>query len=493
MIRQSFAPDFAPAPAFAAMRDGKTPAGARGADAAALYAPLWPVLDEQGIDDALVATVFTTGDEVARLYARTEGVRAAVTTPTIDDLTLVGGDTFDGFCELAGTITMPQFQTGTQPFDTDGRFVVDADDVPMQQGTMVVPVTITIPKTAMPAGGWPLFQFFHGSGGLSTGIVDLGHSPTSDDVPEPGKGPGFVVARHGIAAVSAAMPVNPERLPGASEEAYININNLGAFPYTFQQGVIEQRLLTDAMLAVQIPQATLAGCNVPAPAGGSHHFDGTKLVAGGQSMGGMYTNMVSAVEPRFGAVVPTGAGGFWNLMILETDFVPGARDILAAALGVDERELSFVHPGLDALALGWEIAEPIVYMSRISQRPLPGMPARHVYEPVGDADEYFPIQIYDAAALAYGNQQVGDELWPSMQQTLGLESLSGVIDYPVKGNRDGVTRVVVQYEGDGIINSHYIYRQLDAVKHQYGCFFESYLRDGVPTVPPPGALDDPCP
>ena len=47
---------------------------------------------------------------------------------------------------------------------------------------MAVPVTITIPKTAMPAGGWPLFQFFHGSGGLSTGLVDLGYSPTPDDI-----------------------------------------------------------------------------------------------------------------------------------------------------------------------------------------------------------------------------------------------------------------------------------------------------------------------
>ena len=65
--------------------------------------------------------------------------------------------------------------------------------------------------------------------------------------------------------------------------------------------------------------------------------------------------------------------------------------------------------------------------------------------------------------------------------------------YPVKANHAGMTSVVVQYMGDGIIDPHYIYRQLDAVKHQYGCFLESYLRDGVPTVPAPGALTDPCP
>ena len=492
VIREPFAPGFAPPADFATLRDGGIPAGARGEAAAALYADLWPALEEWSIDDAIVATVFTTGDEVSRLHARSEAVRAAHPV-TIDDLTLVEGDTLDGFCHLSATVTLPQFQTGTQPFNKDGLFVVDANDIPAKQGEMTVPLTITIPKQAMPTAGWPLFQFFHGSGGLSTGVVDLGYSPTSDDVPELGKGPGFVVARHGIAAASAAMPVNPERLPTAGETEYLNINNLAAFPFTFQQGVLEQRLILDALVELEIPQASLAGCSVPAPAGGVHKFDAAKLTAGGQSMGGMYTNMVGAIEPRFGAVVPTGAGGFWNLMILKTATVPGARDILATSLGIEDADLEFVHPGLAALGLGWEIAEPMVYMNRISERPLPAMPSRHVYEPVGKDDVYFPIDVYDAAAVAYGNEQVGDELWPSMQEALATQDLDGLITYPVAGNRDGITRVVVQYESDGLIDSHYIYRQLDAVKHQYGCFLATYLRDGTPIVDAPGTLDTPCP
>ena len=61
--------------------------------------------------------------------------------------------------------------------------------------------------------------------------------------------------RYGIAAVSAALPVNPERLPGATDYAYLNLQNLTAFPYTFQQGVFEQRLLLlgDFNLGVDSP------------------------------------------------------------------------------------------------------------------------------------------------------------------------------------------------------------------------------------------------
>jgi len=57
------------------------------------------------------------------------------------------------------------------------------------------------------------------------------------------------------------------------------------------------------------------------------------------------------------------------------------------------------------MALGWEIAEPLASMARIARRPLPGLSARHVYEPVGMGDSYFPIDVYDAAALSYGNHE----------------------------------------------------------------------------------------
>lgn len=434
--------------------------------------------------DVVVSTEFTTGDEVARVAKRSDAIHTQY-HPTIDNLTLVGDASYDGFCRLSGTITMPQFQTGTPPFDTGGLFVLDGNDVPQKQGEMVVPLTITLPKGAMPASGWPLYQFFHGSGGRSTGIVDLGRSPDSSDMPEPGKGPGYVVALHGIAAASAAMPVNPERLVNASDYAYLNINNLSAFPHTFQQGAFEQRMFLDALLALHIPQMTVAACTGISTPSTDHFFDPQKLVAGGQSMGGMYTNMVGAIEPRFGALVPTGAGGYWNLMILDTKTVPGARELLATALGVDDTTLSFIQPAMDVMALAWEPAEPLVYMARLGDR--------HIYEPVGKDDSYFQTNVYDAAALAYGNQQAGDQVWPEMQQNLALAHLDGLLTYPVKANETGKTRVVVQYMGDGIVDPHYIYRQLDAVKHQYGCFLESYLRDGVPTVPAPGGLTDPCP
>ena len=156
-------------------------------------------------------------------------------------------------------MTMPQFQTGTAPFDTGGVFVLDGNDVPQMQGTLTIPVSITLPKLRDAANGFPLYQFFHGSGGLSTDLVDLGPSPDSSDDPEPGQGPGYVVALHGIAAASSALPLNPERVPGATDYEYLNFSNLAAFPYTFQQGVFEQRLFLDALLGRAHPRSDARG------------------------------------------------------------------------------------------------------------------------------------------------------------------------------------------------------------------------------------------
>ena len=75
---------------------------------------------------------------------------------------------------------------------------------------------------------------------------------------------------------------------------------------------------------------------------------------------------------------------------------------------------------------------------------------------------------------------------------LSADGLGGLASYPVSANVDGRTRVVVQYESDGIVDSHYIYRQLEEVKHQYGCFFDTYVRTGTPVVVAPGPLSAAC-
>lgn len=482
---------------------GKVPDGAWGQDAADLYAPLWPTLEELGVDpeEVAAATVFTTADVVQDLYDLSTALLGEYSV-TIDNLVVDPDDgaDHDRFCELVGTVSYPQFQRGRPPFNSEGLFEIGEDGLPVLQRYEEAPMVITIPSQEMPADGYPLMIYFHGSGGYSSQVVDRGPVTEVGGSWTKGEGPAYVVAPFGIASAGSALPVNPERVPNASETEYLNVNNLPAFRDTFRQGVIEQRLFLEALRTLEISPDLIAACTGPSlPAGAtSYHFDPDKLIALGQSMGGMYTNLISAVEPRIRASVPTGAGGFWGYYILHSTILPGTRELLAVMLGTPYEDLTFMHPGMQLLDMAWETAEPLVFMPRLARRPLEGHPVRPIYEPVGKGDEYFPTVIYDAVALAYGHQEAGEEIWPSMQDALALEGLDGIISYPVSQNlesADGTpyTGVVVQYEGDGIDDPHVIFVQLDDVKYQYGCFLSTFLERGVATVPAPAALGTPCP
>jgi hypothetical protein len=483
----------------ALLAEGHVPTAPWGARAAELYAPLWETLDAIGVPraDVATATVFTTGDVALELRALSERVLEAHDV-RIDGLHI---DPEDGahprYCELLGTATLPQFQRGTPPFEEEGLFEYGADGLPRVQRMETIPLVITIPRREMPASGWPLVTYFHGSGGVAAQLVDRGPYGPGEE-PALGEGPAHVLAEHGLAAFGSALPISPDRVPGAGATAYLDFGNLAMTRDLFRQGVIEQRLLLKSLADVRIDPSLMASCTgVSLPPGATeHHFDSSAFAAMGQSMGGMYANMVGAIEPRYRALVPTGAGGYWTYFIVETTLVPGI--VFAPTLGIPNEGFTHLHPALFVVEMGLEPIDPFVFMPRLSRRPLPGLEARPVYTPVGMGDSYFPASIYDAAALAYGHEQAGDIVWDSMQDALALMDRDGLVAYPaarnlVSDNGTEYTGVVVQYAGDGFSDPHEIFMQLPEVRYQWGCFLSTALRTGSAVLPAPAPLGTPCP
>ena len=428
------------------------------------------------------ATVFTTGDVVSDLYALSQNVKAqystSITNVAVDSHVL---DTNGRFCELEAQVSYPQFQVGSPPYDTDGLFTFDPSGMPVKQGDLVVPITITLPKQPMPAGGYPLIVYFHGTGGVSQAIADRGiwrPETTTASCPvgqaldtwngvtgcnTPGQGPGWVMAARGFAMAASALPVNPQRWPAGQNSnlpEYLNINNVAATRDIFRQGVLEQRLFFDALENLTIDPSVVATCTgLSLPSGETaYHFRSDPLLAQGQSMGAMYANMISAVEPRIKAVVPTGSGGYWSYFILETQFFPNIKGDLGLLLGL-RGSFSHLHPAMHVAELALEPVDPIVFMPRLGYDPLPGHPVRPVYEPHGMGDSYFPTDVQDAVAMAYHHKQAGDQVWPTMQPALALEGLDGIVPYSVTNDVTSVggmprTGVVVQYMGDGVYDPH---------------------------------------
>ncbi len=486
--------------ALAALSRGETPAGSRGAAAKALYDPLWGTLDALGVarDEVAVATVFTTGD-VVREQLELGGKLRAKYKVTLDGLALDAKSDYPSLCVLRGTVSYPQFQKGKPPFDSDGLFAIGADGLPVHQRDEVAPVVIAIPKQPMPAAGYPLELFIHGSGGYSDALL----SPLGDDdKPHVGAGPAHVLAPFGIAVAGSAMPVNPERLPGASETAYVNANNIPATRDIFRQGVIEQLLLLDALKDLALSPQLLAGCSGPSlpNSATAFRFDPGKLAGAGQSMGAWYINLIAPLEPRIQLVVPTGAGGYLTYFLTtagkEQQTISSKAGAIGPVLFGVTGKLTFLHPAAALAETALEPADPMTGQPRVAAHPLAGMPARPIYTAVAPGDHYFSTATYEAVTLAYGNEEAGDVVWQGLPDALALDGRGKLLPYPVAQNRtsDGgkpYTGVTVAYQVQGF-DPHALYQYDDRVKHQFGCFVSSFFATGTATVPGPGKIGDPC-
>jgi hypothetical protein len=485
----------------ATLASGGVPGGAKGAAAKGLYASLWETLDTLKIDRASVAaaTVFTTGDAIAETLDLVTKLRAKYPVK-IEGLAVDPSDETDALCRVNATVAYPQFQKGEPPFDTDGLFEVGDDGLPKHQRDEKAPVVLVIPKKPMPAAGYPLELFVHGSGGLSDSLL----SPLGDDdKPEKGIGPAHALARLGFASASSAMPVNPERQPGASAIAYINANNIPMTRDVFRQGTIEQLLLVDALKTLEIPAEVLASCKGPTLPEGKKAFsyDPDKLVLAGQSMGAWYTNLIGPLEPRIKAVVPTGAGGYLAYFLTTAGPDQSTIHTVAGAIGpilfATYGKFTFVHPAANLAETALEVSDPMLGQPRLGRRPLPGMPARSIFTPVAPGDHYFSPETYEAVQLAYGNEEAGDVAWQGLPDALALDGRGTLIPYPVTSNRtseDGskYTGVVVAKKVSGY-DPHHLYSHDDGVRHQIACFVASHFATGKATVVAPAALDAPCP
>lgn len=483
--------------ALASLRDGAAPEGPLGAAALELYGPAFDALEAAGVarDEVASLAVFTTGDIVRDTALLSTAVRDAFDV-TIENVTLFDAE-HPSLCELHAEVSYPQFQRGVPPFDSEGLFELGPDGLPIEQRQEVAPVVIAIPKLPMPEGGYRLEVFVHGSGGYSTNLI---HPPFAEGSR---LGPAHVMAPHGIAMAGSAMPVNPERLPGASEIAYVNTGNIPAVRDTFRQGVLEQRLFLEALETLTIDPQVLAACVGPSlPAGEvAYRFDTSRMILAGQSMGAWYTNLISAQEPLVKAIIPTGAGGHFPYFLLKAGAEQASISTLGSAVGPilfqTFEPVTFLHPAAGLFETGAEASDPIVFTPRVALRPLDGHEPRSIYEPCGKGDSYFNEVVFDAMALAYGNQQAGTEHWPGMQASLALVGNDGLASYPVTQNRTSetgasCTGVVVQQVADGDWDPHALYLYDEGVRHQYECFGKTFVETGVARVPAFGPLGSAC-
>lgn len=483
-------------PAMTELLAGRTPEGVLGARAADAMEPALDALADAGLapEDLAYVQVLTTDDPAAALRRPFEAVMGAHAPARIRDLQRTR--TEPAFCLLEGEIRLPQFQEGRPPYyPAGGAWTMDVDGAPVLQGHEWVPFSVVLPTGTMPAAGWPLLVYVHGTAGLSTQVIDRGPTPPDSNRTTPNRGPGWVLARRGIASAGAALPVNPERVPEALGWGIYNFANPRALRDNFRQGAVEQGIFLRTLLSRRLDPSLCPDADASAAPDGRIGFRAERVANMGQSLGAIEVGLWTPVEPLVQATIPSGAGGLYTLMLDTTTIIPGELILrLLTSVNAGAR-IDALHPVALFVEMAFEPVDPVALASRVVRRPLPEIGPKHVYLPTGYLDGFFHPGSIQSLAGPLGVELTGDRIHESLWDLAGRTGRTAG-PYPVSENvraADGThrTAVAVQWAEDGILDGHHVSYQLEGPKHQYGCFLRTFF-DGRPLIPAPVTSAAPC-
>jgi predicted esterase len=432
------------------------------ADARAAYAPLWDWLDEAGGDeraDVVTAAVFTTQRATAIAGALRTAVRAL---PAPRAANVVRVDAPDTLFSYTATFASPSFQRGEVPYRAEGSgaIVTDDDGRPVVQRSERLRLSISVPRTAMPAAGWPVALVAHGTGGDFQSYLRDGTAER--------------MAAQGIASVSIDQVLHGPRGDGRDPAVtFFNFENPLAARDNPLQGAADGFSLLRLVEGLVVPR----GSGGPAA---DIRFDGERIFFFGHSQGGLTGPPFVAYEPHIRGSVLSGAGGLLYYALLGKTEPIDIAALAATLLGEDT--LDEWSPPLALLQTWIERSDTVNYGPLLVRRPPPGVVARPVFQSEGFVDSFTPLATIEALATAIGGDQVGPVLAPVEGLALrGRRALNA----PVTANLDGTTAALVQYRAPAGEDGHFVVFDVPAAQTQSIRFLATLAATGRATVERP--------
>ncbi|MBZ0238480.1 MAG: hypothetical protein K8M05_39570 [Deltaproteobacteria bacterium] len=422
-----------------------------------VYAPLLAWLDEPGGDergDVASAAVFTTQSVTPIMGLLRERVRSLPPPLAYDVRPRNAGE--NPFTWYDGMFDAPNFQTGALPYNIlgDGDIVLGTDGLPVVQRMEPLRVSFTIPAgRAMPASGWPVAIYAHGTGGSF-------HSFVND-------GTARALAEEGIAGISIDQVLHPPRSMGNPETDFFNFQN----PYAARNNPIQGA--ADDFSVVRLVESIAMRED-----GRVIRFDPSRIYFFGHSQGGLTGPPFVAYEPLVQGAVLSGAGGtLYNALLNKTEPV----DITALVSGVIiDSPLDQWNPVLAILQMWVERSDSVNYGPLLVREPPPGVAPRPIFQTMGFVDHYTPLPTIEAFAVSIGGHHVG----PAIEPIEGLALLGRAeLTAPVSGNLGGTTAVIIQYEATDS-DGHFVVFDVAQARRQSTQFLSTLASTGTATVPP---------
>ncbi len=351
---------------------------------------------------------------------------------------------------------------------------------------------LSVPKGRMPAAGFPVYLYVHGTGGLASQAIDRGWAPSKQVSAAPGSGIASILAPKGWGTACAAGHMSPGRIGLLSADGYAayNVFNPVAMRDNFVQMVLEQVHFRSLLLSLRIDPALCPGTDASASPDGKVRFDPQLVVVSGQSLGSYLTGMLAGCVDGWQGAVLSGAGGTW----VEFAFGPKDPFDLQAVLELFScppgEKLDRYHPVVMSFDLAVGRADNTHYVRRIFRDPPASKTPPHVLVIEGNDDAQVPTNLQRALVLAMKADMAGQDPGPTpADQVAPVLPWGGQrqLAYPLGGNLtlpNGQTRtcVVVRYLPDGIFDGHYVIVQRPEPKRQVAEFCEAIAAGQTPIV-----------
>jgi len=324
----------------------------------------------------------------------------------------------------------------------------------------------------MPAAGWPLLIYAHGTTGDAFSFLGQvarwaaaeGVAVASTDQPlhggddpagaRPGSRRPFVFR---LGLIPIPLPFKGK----GSELAFYNVLRPPVLRDNLRQAAIDVVLLSRLLLGTDFAAAQGAGgallpAAAPAataePAVAPPRFDRSKLMLMGHSQGSQSIAVAGAVDPLVRGVVLSACGGDVRAGFAQRNDVP-VRPILSMLLGLEPDELDKFHP---LLALAQTALDPIDPQSwaPLYHELLPGREPRSVLHFQGLEDTMTVHESAAALAVALKAQPVA----PLPRPLAGLPLLGIAPAAVVKGNAVGgqATIALAQFAAQSGQDGHFV-------------------------------------
>jgi hypothetical protein len=434
------------------------------ASARTVHAPLLAYLDEPGGDErdtVVSAAVFTTQRATHVMPAIHKAVYGTPVPVARDITQTVMGSTFGIF---TGLYDAPNLQSGEPPYiSSGGRVTIGNNGAAVVQRTEELRFALAVPNGEVPATGFPICIYQHGTTGDWMTFFQDG---TADRL-----------TAEGIAVISTDQVLHGPRGAGADPSiAFFNFNNPVAGRDNPLQGAAD----------AWSQQRLALGMSLTDGGGRTIRFDPERVYFFGHSQGGLTGPGYVAFEPALKGAVLSGTGGTFYLSLLDKKKPLDFYSLISTL--IRDEPVDEDNPTIHMAQMAVERNDPVNYapfMVRQLQRGPDGtmLAPRNIFHLEGFTDNYTPNRVIQAFAVALGADAV--EL-PDAELHEGL-ALRGkmILTTPITNNAGSVTNVLAQYRAPGNNDGHFVAFDVAAARKQSAKFLGTLAATGRATVVSP--------